>query len=155
STRPFSGGMMKQLKWPLLVVVLAGSFFGGGWILRRGMTRPVVRPLPAGPDAGNRLVHEGFKNVRSYAADSLQEHAIYRRPNAGMLAELGDPYAAIVSERDTASLEHPSGPPPQGMYLDLVDDYVSVVAVVPNSPAAAASIQPGDLVLRIDQTSAE
>jgi carboxyl-terminal processing protease len=41
------------------------------------------------------------------------------------------------------------------MYLDLVDDYVAVVAVVPNSPAAAASVQPGDLLLRIDQTPAE
>jgi len=132
------------------VVVLAGSFFGGGWILRRGVTRPVVRPLPPGPDAGSRLFGEVFKNVRSYAVDSLQENAIYRRATAGMLAELGDPYAAIVTERDTASFEHPAGPPPQGMYLDLVDDNVAVVAVVPNSPAAAASVQPGDLVLRID-----
>jgi carboxyl-terminal processing protease len=82
----------------------------------------------------------------------MQENAIYRRATAGMLAELGDPYAALVSERDTASLERPAGPPPQGLYLDLVDESVAVVAVVPNSPGAAASVQPGDLVLRVDDT---
>ncbi|MEZ4586993.1 MAG: S41 family peptidase [Gemmatimonadales bacterium] len=129
----------------LLLVALA-SFFGGGWLLRRGLDRAARgRRAPSeSPVMGSRLFQEVMRHVRSYAVDSLDEGAIYRLAASGMLDELNDPYAALTTGDDDPN---EVGEPPLGMYLDVLEGYVVVVAVRPGSPAAGAGVRSGDVVL--------
>ena len=145
---------MKVLKWVLLLAVAAAAFLAGGWLLRRGETAAGARS-PSGADVAtnNRLFSAVLQTVRSYAVDSLDESSIYRLATSGMLNQLGDPYAGVVADADTADARTRIGPAPvQGVYLDTSDDLIAVVAVIPGSPAAIAGFRSGDAVLRVDRT---
>lgn len=145
---------MKVLKWVMLLVVAGLAFLTGGWLLRRGTTvaRGASSAAAASVAANNRLFSSVVQTVRTYAVDSLDESSIYRLATSGMLTELGDPYAALIPDTDTAAAKSRIGPAPvQGVYLDWLDDLVMVVAVVPGSPAAQAGMRSGDAVLRVDR----
>ncbi|MBM4187261.1 MAG: PDZ domain-containing protein [Gemmatimonadetes bacterium] len=146
-----------RLKWAVMVVVVAGAFFGGGWLLRRA--RPAVPPrvptIGAGTQTkpvGSGLFRSVFETIRRNAVDSLDEQAIYRLATTGMLAELGDPYAALVPGNDSGPVGSLGEPPVQGIYLDQADGFVEVVSVVRGSPAETAGVRPGDAILAVDRT---
>lgn len=146
---------MKVLKWIMLLGVAAVAFLAGGWLLRRGVavSRGASSAAAQGVAANNRLFSSVVQTVRTYAVDSLDESSIYRLATSGMLSELGDPYAGLVPDADTAAARARVGPAPaQGVYLDHLDDFVVVVAVVPGSPAAQAGLRSGDAVLRVERT---
>ena len=142
-----------RLKWVVMVAVALGAFFTGGWLLRRGMTTmagaagPAGTPVPA--MAPTRLFSAVVATVRGSAVDSMDESTIYRLATAGVLGELQDPYATLVSAADTTTADRIGAVPVQGVYLDRVEDFVEVVAIVPGSPGASAGIRPGDAVLRV------
>jgi len=143
-----------RFRMVVVAAVALGAFFLGGWLLRRGMEAvPARATSPVVPSGGSRLFTEVFEKVRSFAVDSLGESTIYRLAASGMLDELSDPYAALVADRDTVRPRDQIGAAPvQGLYLDQVDGLVTVVSVIPGSPAATAGVRAGDVVLRIDST---
>lgn len=140
--------MTRRVRWAALLAVALGSFFGGGWLLRRGLMVTSRQEAP-GPDlppvVGSRLFQEVLRHVRSHAVDSLDEAAIYRLAAAGMLDELDDPYAALLSGPDRGATERPA----LGLYLDQLEGRVVVVAVRPGSPAETAGVRSGDLLLEV------
>jgi carboxyl-terminal processing protease len=145
---------MRALRWAALVAVAAGSFFGGGWLLRRGLSARAALPAGAAapnlpPVVGSRLFQDVLRHVRSFAVDSLDEAAIYRLAASGMLDELDDPYAALVSNEPGAAGV------PLGLHLDQDDGRVVVVAVRPGSPADSAGVRGGDLVVDVGGTRVE
>lgn len=146
-----------RLKWVGLFVVAVGTFLAGGWLLRRGLATMGSGELAAGSSAPSmsptRLFSAVLETVRGYAVDSLDESGVYRLATSGVLGELPDPYAALVSAADTAQSDRIGARPAQGVYLDRVEDFVEVVAVAPGSPAAAAGIRPGDAVVRVAETT--
>lgn len=151
--------MSRRVRWAALLAVALASFFGGGWLLRRGLmvTSREETPGPELPPVvGSRLFQDVLRHVRSHAVDSLDEAAIYRLAAAGMLDELDDPYAALLSGSDQGT----AGRPVLGLYLDQREGRVVVVAVRPGSPAEEAGVRPGDEVLevgriRVDQLRVE
>lgn len=145
---------MTRWKMAVAVLVAIGAFFAGGWLLRKGMTSAPPADSAAVPvPGGTRLFNAVLQTVRSYAVDSLDESSIYKLAASGVLAELGDPYAALVSDRDTAVPPDQLGAKPVlGLYLDWSDGFVGVVSVVPGSPAAVAGARAGDVVLRVGAT---
>ena len=147
-----------RLKWALMVVIVAGAFFAGGWLLRRARTTPP--PIPSiGPatsrQAGTDLFSGVFQTIKAHAVDSLGDQTIYQLATAGVLAELGDPYALVVPGSDSGSVPAFGEPPVQGLYLDQTEGYVEVVGVIPGSPAATAGVRPGDAVLAVDRATVE
>lgn len=144
-----------RLKWLFLVLVAAGAFFGGGWLLRQRLARVAPPPRGATPSANDQLFANVFQTIRSHAVDSLDDQTIYRLATSGVLAELGDPYAALIAGNDSGPAVRLGEPPVQGLYLDQPEGFVEVVAVVPGSPADQAGIRAGDAVLRIDGTVLE
>lgn len=145
-----------RLKWAVMVLVVAGAFFGGGWLLRRVRpTTPAPIPTigagaPARP-AGSGLFRAVFETIRRSAVDSLDEQAIYGLATTGVLAELGDPYAALLPGNDSGAVPRLGEPAVQGIYLDQAGGFVEVVAVVPRSPAESAGVRPGDAILAVDR----
>lgn len=146
-----------RFKWVLMTAVAIGAFFAGGWFLRRGMSNMAGAGAPVSPSvsAGSptRLFSAVLETVRGYAVDSLGESEAYQLATSGMLGELRDPYATLVSAADTSAPDRIGAAPVQGVYLDRVEDFVEVVAVIPGSPAAVAGIRPGDAVLRVGMVS--
>lgn len=140
--------MSSRVRWAALLAVALGSFFGGGWLLRRGLMVTSLEEAPAPelpPVVGSRLFQDVLRHVRSHAVDSLDEAAIYRLAAAGVLDELDDPYAALLSGPHQSAAERPA----LGLYLDQREGRVVVVAVRPGSPAEAAGVRAGDLVLEV------
>lgn len=147
-----------RFKWIGLFVVAVGTF-AGGWLLRRGLATMGAGDGAASTSAPSmsptKLFSAVLQTVRGYAVDSLDESGAYRLATSGVLGELLDPYAALVSAADTAQSDRIGARPAQGVYLDRVEDFVEVVAVAPGSPAAAAGIRPGDAVVRVGETTVE
>lgn len=145
-----------RLKWVVLLVVAAAAFFGGGWLLRRRLREVPAAPRPAVAGvATGRLFTNVFETVKSFAVDSLDEKALYRMATLGVLTEVGDPYAALVTGSDSGSVASLGEPSVQGIYLDQPEGYVEVVAVVPGSAGELAGVKPGDVILRVNDTRIE
>jgi carboxyl-terminal processing protease len=146
-----------KVRWYLLLVIAAAAFFGGGWILRQRLSGTKAAVVRVGDDeeATGRLFRSVFQTIRSHAVDSLDDQAIYRMATSGVLAELGDPYAALIPGNDSGPVERLGEPPEQGAYLDQPDGFVEVVAVVTGSPADQAGLRAGDAILRIGATPME
>ena len=146
-----------RVKWYLLLVVAAAAFFGGGWILRQrlGRSGAVASATSSVDEATGRLFTSVFQTIRSHAVDSLDDQAIYRLATTGVLAELGDPYAALIAGNDSGAVDRLGEPAEQGLYLDQPDGFVEVVAVVSGSPADRAGLRAGDALLRVGGASIE
>ena len=149
-----------RLKWVLMTAVAIGAFFAGGWLLRRGITTMAGAGAPGASTSvpvgsPTRLFSAVLETVRSNAVDSLGESEVYQLATSGVLGELRDPYATLVSAADTSAPDRIGAAPVQGVYLDRVEDYVEVVAIIPGSPAALAGLRPGDAVLRVGRVPIE
>ncbi|MEO8450535.1 MAG: PDZ domain-containing protein, partial [Gemmatimonadota bacterium] len=107
----------------------------------------------AGAVAGTSLFDQVFRHIRSYAVDSLDDNRIYGFAASGLLEELGDPYAALVSSRDRRPESADAPVERLGIYLDRAAGQLTVVATIPGSPAAG-HLENGDVIFRIDKTPA-
>jgi carboxyl-terminal processing protease len=145
-----------RTRWIVLAGVAAASFFGGGWLLRRGVR---AHAAPAAVEAqgggGSALFKEVLGHVRSYAVDSLDESVLYRLAASGVLDELDDPYATLLRERDRRVVGPGGVVSARGAYLDQDGGLTVVLAVRPGSPAAEAGLAAGDLVLAVDSARVE
>lgn len=70
----------------------------------------------------------------------------------GLVDSLQDPYSAFFDPRETASFEESISGEFGGVGIDLgeKDGVLTVVAPLANTPAEKAGIQPGDMILKID-----
>ncbi len=132
-------------RWIVLGGVALTCFFGGGFLLRRGVTRPVV----VGP--ANPLFDAVFSHVAHNAVDSLSESEIYRRAARGLLEEIPDPYSALSLGRErTAFAEEASGFfVPLGAQFDWRDGILTVVAAFPDGPAETAGLETSDQIVEV------
>jgi len=128
-------------------VVLALTFLAGGWLLRRGMV-----PREPAPAVATRLFDQVFSHVRRYAVDSLDDAALYQMAAEGILSELPDPYAALLTGREQATVaEQVSGNYGGiGVQVDLRGGTIVVVSAWPDSPADRAGIRTGDRIVEVD-----
>jgi carboxyl-terminal processing protease len=126
-----------------LLVVAALVF-----ITRRAETPPATTTAVV----GDRLFDAVFARVRASSVDPLDDAELYRRAAQGLIGELDDPYAFLELPGEP---RHPAADQalPQGLYLDRREGRAIVVATVEGSPAAAAGLRPGDVLVGIDTTA--
>jgi carboxyl-terminal processing protease len=103
-----------------------------------------------------RLFEQVLAHVRDYHVDSLPEDQLYRRAIDGMLAELHDPYAALLVGQDyQRQQERTTGDYGGiGLQVDARNGWITVVAPMPGTPGERAGIRPGDLLTEVDGVSA-
>jgi carboxyl-terminal processing protease len=120
--------------------------FTGGWLLQRQVS--------AGGDVYQqaRLFETVLEHVRDYHVDSLGEPELYRRAADGLLAELRDPYAALLSGKDLEKhVERTTGDYAGiGLLVDARNGWITVVTPMEDSPADRAGIRAGDLLFEVD-----
>jgi carboxyl-terminal processing protease len=102
------------------------------------------------------LFNQVFQLVSQTAVDSLPEEELYRLAARGLVRELGDPYADLLSAEDRASFERNSignryaG---TGMTIRSHRGKVTAFRVFEGSPAAKAGIEAGDRIIKVGPTS--
>ncbi len=140
--------MLRRLT--VLAAALAVACITGGWFLQReiGLGGDVYQQA--------RLFENVLAHVRDYHVDSIGEAELYRKATDGMLTQLRDPYAALLSGKDLEKhVERTTGDYAGiGLLVDARNGWVTVVTPMADSPAERAGIRPGDRLFEVDGMSA-
>ena len=139
--------MRRVYRQLLAIVVLALFLAAGGWLLYRGVATGADPTLHS-----TRLFDQVVTHVRRYAVDSLDDAELYRKAAAGILAQLPDPYAALLLGSDQTTIaEQTSGNYGGiGVQADLRGGTIMVVSAWPDSPADRAGLRTGDRIVEVD-----
>jgi carboxyl-terminal processing protease len=140
---------MKQ-RWGVIGLVAAISFLSGGWLLQRGAGTGNVYQQA-------RLFDDVLGHVAAYYVDSLGETDLYQKATNGMLEQLQDPYSVLLAGDDYKALtEQTSGNyAGLGIQIDVRNGWITVVAPLPETPAARAGIETGDQIIEVNGKSTE
>ncbi|MBL0938946.1 MAG: S41 family peptidase [Gemmatimonadaceae bacterium] len=125
----------------LLVVPLAT----GAWTLQRSSER-----------RGPQLLEQVMTLVMLRFSDTVGVNALYEKAARGLVRELNDPYADLLTPADLADFELTTNGNYSGLGVLLtppVNGAVTIEKVYDETPAAEAGVQPGDRVVRINDTS--
>lgn len=150
-------------------VLLAGAFSGGFLVgnlvdLPGGATSdvppqistPVADPSSATPSETDilfqpfweawNLVHE------SYVDQPVDDEALMRGAIEGMLEVLGDPYTSYMNPDEVELFTAPLEGEYEGIgaWVDTGGDFLTIISPIPDSPAEAAGLRSGDIILAID-----
>ena len=132
-------------RWTIPAILVPVVCFSGGWLLQR--------EVGAGSDVYQqaRLFESVLAHVRDYHVDSLPESELYQRATLGMLKELRDPYAALLTGKDfDRSQERTTGDyAGVGLQVDARNGWITVVTPMLGTPAERAGIRSGDLMIEI------
>src|SRR5947207_4207820 len=130
------------------------------WFLAAGLT-VLLLPMPALPQqkAGKGSVYEqlnlfseAFERIRQDAVEPVADQKLIETAIAGMLSGL-DPRSVYLNENEYKALKSPTADESAspGLVVTLDNGTVKVVSPRDGSPAAAAGLKPGDLILTIDK----
>ncbi len=140
--------------------LLDGSRQGLGAYVKSQHSRIAVPPMTTtGTPAGDVTLvrHE----VVALAAEDnkLSESGLSRAAITGMLRSLDDPYTVYLSAREISALnEELEGGDFGGIGVYIGQDrktHETIVSPIPDNPAIAAGVKPGDIVLAVDGVSAK
>ena len=143
--------MKFQRTWTPALVVAVVSLTAGGWLLQQsGGDQDSVYAKARLLDHVHRLVAERY-------VDQVDPAELYQMAIDGMLIELGDPYTVFLSEDDYQDL-HLSTTGNYGglgIRIDEQAGWITVVGVLPNTPAERRGLQTGDKIVEVEGESAE
>lgn len=142
---------MKIILISLLSVAILALTFGTGYNLGQ---------IPAGPSDGLEIVKQVWDIIfDDYVdRDQLDPDTLSKGAIEGMLEALDDPYTSYLdAETHQLGLSSLEGELEGiGAQVAIRDEQITIIAPIANSPAAAAGIRAGDVVLEIDgQSTAE
>lgn len=95
--------------------------------------------------------------VRGHFAGEINEETLRAGIASGYLSGLGDPYARFYTDKEYEAHQQTEGQRYVGIGVVTeqdVDGYIRVRTVYPQSPAATAQMQVGDLIVSVDDTAA-
>jgi len=139
----------------VVVGALGAALVTGGWLLHGGLNGEGSGGLAflgrRGSTDGARLFEQVYQHVQGYYVDTLPRGVLYERAVTGMLRELHDPHTAFLDpERLSRLTESTTGNyGGVGIEIDVRDNWITVIAPMPGTPAEAAGIQSGDRIVQI------
>jgi len=137
--------MSVRRAWIAAVLTALGAVVTGGWLLRQTAigARVAVRREEA-------LLHMVHDTLAAHYVDPVDPAHLYELAIDGMLARIGDPYAAYLrpEQREDAVLSNSYG----GVGLRVLTGKrgISVLRVIPHSPSARMGLRREDLIVAID-----
>jgi carboxyl-terminal processing protease len=137
---------MTQRRSIWLAAGLLGAGLAAGTLLLRRAAQPEAPLRPT------RLFEQVFSQVRRFGVDSLSESELYRRAADGLLGQLDDEYATLLPAGSDLGLAERPDVGGLGMLLATRDARVSVLSVLPGSPADLAGVSAGDQLLEAGGT---
>ena len=141
--------MRVQRSWTTGVLVGAIALATGGWLINQSGA--------ASGGESRRLLDEIHRLISARFVDEIPPEELYRMAIDGMLENLGDPYTTFLEPRDSEDLRltttgNYGG---LGVRIDVKDDWITVVQVLPNSPALREGLEVGDRIIEVEGESAE
>lgn len=142
--------------WPrrVMLLLLCFAFFAGGIVVDRTLLSGRTAAGAAGGlnaallEEARGIIQEHFVDREAATDQRLQDGAL-----TGMVDILGDTghsrfmTPSMVQEQRNYTAGEFEG---IGAYVEMRDGFVTIVSPIDNSPAQAAGIQPGDIVLEVD-----
>lgn len=142
--------------WPrrVMLLLLCFAFFVGGIVVDRTLLSGRTAAGAAGGlnaallEEARGIIQEHFVDRDAATDQRLQDGAL-----AGMVDILGDTghsrfmTPSMVQEQRNYTAGEFEG---IGAYVEMRDGFVTIVSPIDNSPAQAAGVQPGDIVLEVD-----
>lgn len=147
---------MGVMRW-LAVGLVGTALVGAAWLLGfvvGDRTRPPLAPVPQNVEApaGFPLFGEVWSYVdREYYGDRPAETTISRGAARGLVAGLDDPWAVFLAP-DGAEADLPTDPlllDDLGLWVMAVPSGARVLSILPDSPAAATDLAPGDEIVAL------
>ena len=134
--------------------ILGAALLSGGWLLRSGVDRAASlsgRRVQSVAE-GQQLLDTVMTLVERTFVDTVSHDRLYREAVDGVLYELHDPHSTFLTpDRARAFDESTTGLyAGVGVQTDVRDGWLTVVAPLPNSPAALAGVQTGDRIVEFD-----
>ncbi len=141
--------MRVERSWTTGVLVGAIALATGGWLINQ-----------SGDGSGGesrRLLDEIHRLISARFVDEISPDELYRMAIDGMLDNLGDPYTTFLEPRDSEDLRFTTtgNYGGLGVRIDVKDDWITVVQVLPNSPAVREGLEVGDRIIEVEGESAE
>ena len=130
-----------------LFVALVG-LVSGGWLLQR-----------SGGDEDVYTQARLFEDVLHHIADEYVEEKdpadLYRMAIAGLLDQLGDPHTTFMTpdEYEGLRIQTTGEYGGLGIQIGVRNDWVTVIAPLPDTPAERAGLQSGDRIVEVDGES--
>ena len=141
--------MRLERSWTTGVLVGVIALATGGWLINQGGAE-------SGGDS-RRLLDEIHRLISARFVDEIPPDELYRMAIDGMLENLGDPYTTFLEPRDSEDLRFTTtgNYGGLGVRIDVKDDWITIVQVLPNSPALREGLEVGDRIIEVEGESAE
>ena len=140
----------RRSRWVPAVAVTVIALGSGGWLLEQGVGAQESTVYRA------RLFDEVHRLVAERYVEEMDSSDLYRMAIDGMLAELGDPYSVFIDADQTddleLSIEGDYGG--LGIRIQKVGEWITVMGVIPNSPAERQGLMTGDRIVGVEGESA-
>ncbi|HEX6589447.1 MAG TPA: S41 family peptidase [Longimicrobiales bacterium] len=136
----------RGLSAPLFVAVV--GIVSGGWLLQRG-----------GGDDDVYQQARLFEDVLHHIADEYVEEKdaaeLYRMAITGLLDQLGDPHTTFMTpdEYEGLRIQTTGEYGGLGIQIGVRNDWVTVIAPLPGTPAEEAGLEAGDRIVTVDGES--
>ncbi len=100
-----------------------------------------------------RTFADVYNQIRSGYVEEIEDSTLLEYAIQGMLMGL-DPHSVYLTAEDFENLQESTSGEFSGLGIEvgMEDGYVKVIAPIDGSPAAAAGLQSGDVILKLDDT---
>lgn len=134
-------------------LIISGVILGATLVFGQMVFADKEAAKPDLPLEDLRTFSEIFGRIKSSYVEPVEDKQLIENAIRGMLSGL-DPHSTYLDLNDFKDLrEGTSGEfGGLGIEVSMEDGFVKVVAPIDDTPAAKAGIQPGDLIIRLDDT---
>lgn len=94
-----------------------------------------------------------IEHIKNYYVKNVEDSQLFENAIRGMLAGL-DPHSSYLDKEEFAELKASTSGKFGGLGIEvtLEDGFIKVISPIDGTPAAKAGMQPGDLIVRLDDT---
>jgi carboxyl-terminal processing protease len=133
------------------LAALGGALVTGGWLLQRGLERGDTSYSRA------QLFDDVLDHVSRDFLDTISTDVLYTKATTGLLRELHDPHSVYLTPKRLARLDESTSGNYGGLgiQVDVRDEWITVIAPLPGTPAERAGIQAGDRIVEVNGRSTQ